>query len=101
MKHINIQINKAILETYSVNVEKTSDIKVSATLGLYAGKKKITEVTFHTESWYGEETHFDLPFKLVEPIAKIAKELELIATRTCTAAMKELPAHKNKDKNEI
>ena len=93
MKHIDIKINRAILESYSVDVKKPADIKVSATLGLYAGKKKITDVTFHTESWYNEETKFDLPFKMIEPIAKIAKELEQIATRTCTSAMKELPAN--------
>ena len=101
MKHIDIKINRAILESYSVDVKNPADIKVSATLGLYAGKKKITDVTVTTESWYNKETKFDLPFKMVEPIAKIAKELELIATRACTAAIKELPSHKTERDNGI
>ncbi len=90
---IDIAVNNARLESFSVcslSNKKIPDI--GATLGLYAGEKKISEFRITTNSW--DDNKFIAPIKLHESIVKIAIELEVIATQLCNSEMAQLPAPK-------
>lgn len=91
MKKIDIQINRAEILSYEVSLKDT-EVDVSATIGLFAGKNKISTFTLGTKSW--DDKNFDLPIQLVEPIREIAQELENILIKECSSALGELESGK-------
>lgn len=93
MKTMNININQAKLLSYSVDLNDEKP-EVSATIGLYAGTKQISQFSLRTQSFYSNSVEFDIPASMIEPILEIAREIETIMVRTCTIAMAELPEPK-------
>lgn len=92
MKSIDININQAKLLSY--HVEMNDDLpEVTATIGLLAGEKQISTFSLSTKSW--QDVNFDLPISMIEPIKEIAKALEVVLVRQCSASLGAL-----KDKNE-
>ncbi len=89
MKKIDININQAKLLSYSVTLGDDSP-EVTATVGLYAGNKKISSFSLTTQSYY-EGIKFDLSPDIVFPIVDIAKKLEAITVAQCKKALMELP----------
>jgi len=92
MQKIDIRINKAVIEGYSIQLKDDEPI-VRATIGLYAGSKKISDFTIMTDAW-NDESKFELPFEIIEPIVKIGKKLEKIVTNRCNDVLALLPAPK-------
>lgn len=91
MRKIDIHVNKAKLKKYTVTIGENRP-EVTATIELYSGEKRISEFTLSTETWFSQ--HFDLPIGVIEPILKIAKELEVVITHACQASLAVLPAPK-------
>ncbi len=87
MKKINIQINNAKIASYEVSFND-KEVEVTATIGLYAGKNKVSTFTIGTKSW--DDKTIDLPVSLVNPIKEIAKKLETILVRECSSSLGEL-----------
>jgi len=89
MKKIDIQINQAKILSYSVEL-KENQPSVTATIGLFAGEKKISSFSLSTETW--QDITFELPTSVIKPILKIAEELETILIRECSSAIGALKA---------
>lgn len=90
MKEIDININKAKILSY--NVELCDEMpRVSATIGLYSGEKQVSTFSLRTESYYSNSIVFEVPSGMIPPILKIADELEAILAKTCVATMGQLP----------
>ena len=87
MNTINININSAKIESFSVALGDGSP-SVRATVGLYAGGKKISDFTISTESW--RDIQFTLPPDMVPPIIRIAQQLEVILVRECVTALNQI-----------
>lgn len=77
MKEINININKAKIMSFSVELVEDMP-EVSATIGLFSGDKKISTFSLRTQSYYSESIQFEIPTSMINPIIKIAEELETI-----------------------
>lgn len=92
MKTIDIQINRAKLLSYSVSLEDGDMPTVSATVGLFAGEKKISEFSLRTQNYYANSVTFEVPVSMVGPILKIAEELETILVRATSQSIGELPS---------
>lgn len=90
MEKINIEINQAKLINYRVEL-KDDRPSVTACIGLYSGEKKISEFSLSTENYYGG-IQFELPLNLVNPIMKIAQQLQTITIAECSKTLMELPA---------
>lgn len=89
MKAIKINITKAVIESFSVELEDEKP-EVSITIGLYTdGGKKIAGYSISTSSW-NEASKFELPVGIIPPILEIMRELEAIATRHCNKGQKAL-----------
>jgi len=93
MKNIDIQINKAKIISYEVDLKEDFP-EVSATIGLFAGDKKISTFTLRTQSYYQDSIQFEIPLDLIEPIKDIASKLENILILKCSQSMGSLPAPK-------
>ena len=89
MQTIDIQINNAKIQSYTVTL-KDDLPEVNATVGLYSGEKKVSEFSLNTQGYY-QGLEFDLPTKMIKPIVDISKQLEVILTQKCKEQMKELP----------
>jgi hypothetical protein len=91
MKRLDIQITKATLTSFSVELEEGKP-KVSATIGLLTeGGKPITTYSISTKTW-NEEDQFDLPMECIGPILIIARQLEAVVVRHCRDSQKALSA---------
>ena len=88
MKKIDIAINQAKLLSYRVTL-KDDEPEIYANIGLYAGNKKISDFSIDSHSYYDEQK-FDIPVKMIPPIMKIAKELEIITALHCSSAIGQL-----------
>lgn len=89
MKKLNIEITKAQIMSYSVQLGENKP-SVSATIGLFTdGGKKISDYSISTNS-YNEENKFELPLGIVSPIMDIMKELEVIVIKHCKSNQLEL-----------
>lgn len=91
MKKIDININKAKILSYSVELKEEKP-EVRATIGLFSGEKQITTFNLTTETWYSTAVQFDLPWELISPIKEIAQQLETILIRECQKSLKQLEA---------
>ena len=81
MRTIRVDINNAKIENFVVGLGNDKP-EVTATVGLYAGIRKITTFTIATTSW--NDLKFQLPPDMVPPILAIADELEKILVQKAT-----------------
>jgi len=82
MKKINIEITKAQIVSFSVELKKDKP-EVTATIGLFTtGGKQITSYSIMTNHWEKEQT-FDLPPELISPILGIMETLEKVIVKKC------------------
>ena len=88
MKKIDISINQAKLLSFRVTMRE-DEPEVNANIGLYSGEKKISDFSIDTNSYY-DDNKFDLPVSMIQPILKIAKQLETITARHCSSAIGQL-----------
>ncbi len=88
MNTIDININSGKLESFSVELNEDK-LEIAATIGLYAGQKRITSFVISNRSY--SNTKFDVPPEMIEPIFSIARQIETIAILQCRKAMAELP----------
>ena len=91
MKSIDISINNAKIKSFYVSMGE-EDVNVTATIGLYAGNKCVSEFSIRTEKWQDLDKRFDIPARMIPPILKIANQLEEIVTLHCSSAIGELTA---------
>jgi hypothetical protein len=88
-KITNINITNAELESFSVTMGEEKP-EVSATISLKTdGGKKITSYSISTDS-YREDSKFEIPISLINPILKIAAVLEEIIAEHCENTTKKL-----------
>lgn len=92
MKPIEIRIDNARIESFTVKFQDSPLPEVSVTVGLYAGMKKVSTFSSTTLDYY--ENHFELPAGCVGPIVVMAKELEAVVTLACMESLALLPAPK-------
>jgi hypothetical protein len=89
MKKININVNKAEIKSFSVELNE-GEPEVSASIGLFSeGGKQISTYTIATNSW-NEETKFDLPVELVSPIMSILEVLEKVLVTHLNSNQKQI-----------
>ena len=80
MKKIDIQITKAKINSFSVELKEDLPV-VSATIGLLTeGGKQITTYTIYSQNW-NEDQKFDLPIEMIIPIKTIMDDLEKIVVK--------------------
>lgn len=92
MKKIDIQITKAILKSFNVELKEKKPV-VSASIALLTeGGKAITEYSISTDSW-SKENEFELPVECIAPIVKLAQQLETVVTKHCRDSQLALPAN--------
>ena len=84
MRKLDININQAKLLKYVVEL-KDDKVEVYASVGLYSGKKKVSEFSIGNQSYYS--VRFDLPIEMIDPIMALAKQLEAIVVRECRKEM--------------
>lgn len=91
MKKLDIQITKATLKGYTVELEDGNP-SVTATIALLTeGGKTITDYTVRTNAW-NKDDKFDLPMTAIPPIVELAKILERVVTSHCRDAQLVLDA---------
>lgn len=82
MKQLNINITKAQLKSYTVEL-KDGKPEVSATIELYtSGGMAVTTYTVATDSW-NDKSKFELPMNAIMPIVELAKALEAVTVQKC------------------
>lgn len=85
MKPITINITEARLLNYFVKMNDNTPY-VSATIGLFANGKQISDFSINTDDWNADKK-FELPAAMIAPIKKIAKQLEEITALYCSNAI--------------
>ena len=100
MQKINIEITKAQIKSYDVSFPQdwwTPNVSVS--VGLFtANWKEIS--TFNISTSSRSDNKFDLEPSILEPIYWVAKHLEAVATRHCSASIWILPQNVEAKKAE-
>lgn len=91
MKKIDIQITKAVLKSFSVELQEKKPVVTASIALLTDGGKAITDYTISTSHWQ-TENEFELPMECIAPIVDLAKKLELVVTRHCRDSQLALPA---------
>jgi len=92
MKKIDIQITKAKITEFVVQLHDDMP-DVTANITLYTeNDKKISTFGLSTKSW--EDRCFDLPVEMIPDIKNIANRLEGILIRECKKQLMMLPAPK-------
>lgn len=90
MQNIEIEITKAVLTSFTVDIKKDKIPEIDATIKLLTfNNKKITEFKASTGTW--TDNKMDLSVEVYHYIKKIEEILEIEATRCCRANMKLLP----------
>jgi len=86
MQNINININQAKIESFSVILgdDKPS---VEATIILLSGQKRISSFTLSSQYDFGDRVKFELPPDMVAPIIDIAQKIEKILVVECNKAL--------------
>jgi hypothetical protein len=92
MQTLNININKARITGFQINLDEekpgiTATIELLTTTG-----KPITSYSLSSRSWSPD--HFDIPIEMVGPILIIARQLEKIVTDKCQTTALQLEAPK-------
>jgi hypothetical protein len=94
MKELNINITRAAISSFSVQLTEKK-VVVSATIALLTeGNKRITDYTISSEHWEKEKA-FTLPPLMIEPIKNIMAQLEEIVVNHCANRQAQLEAELN------
>lgn len=93
MKQININIDNAKILSYNVELKKDLP-EVSATIGLFAGKKQISTFSLSSGYEYNNTVKFELPYELIQPIKDIANQLETILIQNANSQLGRIEAPK-------
>lgn len=94
MKKINININKAEIKSFSVELCE-GEPEVSASIGLFSeGGKPISTYSISTNAW-NKEAKFDLPVELVAPIMSILATLEKVLVNHLNSNQKQIGEYVN------
>lgn len=91
MKKLEINITKAALKSFSVELADEKPVVTASIALLTDGGKMITDYTISTESWRGDNK-FELPVTCIAPIIALAKELEAVVVKHCRDSQLALPA---------
>lgn len=95
MKKLDINISKAQLKSYTVELAEGKPC-VSATIELLTeGGKSITSYTVSTNAWQDKDK-FNLPTEAIMPIVSLAEILEGIVVRHCRDSQLGLAAASSK-----
>jgi len=90
MEKINISITQAQLKSFETTFNKEGLPDIVASLGLFTEHgKEVSSYSLGTRSWSDDK--FTLPPAMIEPIMKLAKELEKIVTKHCREGQCALP----------
>lgn len=82
MKKLNINITKAQLKSYTVELKEGKPV-VNATVELLTeGGTPVTTYSVYTDGW-NEATKFELPMAAILPIVELAKLLEAAVVTKC------------------
>lgn len=82
MRKINIQITKAVISAFNVELNDSGLPDVSATINLFTSNgKKVSSFTATTKQYCS--VLFELPPEMIPAIVDIASRLETTLTRTC------------------
>lgn len=82
MKKLDINITKAQLKSYTVEL-KEGKPTINATIELLtAGGMSVTTYTVYTDSW-SDKNKFELPLAAISPIVELAKVLEDAVVAKC------------------
>jgi len=85
MKPIDIQITKAKIKGFTCTLHDDFP-SITAIIGLSTeNNKEITDFTIGSDSW--RDDSFEIPAKMIQPLLKIAEQLEEITTLKCSAAL--------------
>jgi len=83
VKQLNINITKANLKSYTVELEDGKPV-ISATVNLLTeGGMEVTTYTASTREWYNDNSKFELPLAAIQPIIDLAKVLEDVVVTKC------------------
>jgi len=94
VKKIDISINQAKIVSFDIEFNEDGGVPdVTATIGLYAGKNKISTFSLSTKSW--SDKKFELPIGVIEPIKEISRQLEVVLVRECSSSLGELASGKD------
>ena len=93
MKTIDVRVNKAKILSYAVDLKEDGTPDVAATIGLYAGEKKISTFRLCTQHWYGDSIEFKLPVGMIDPIVSISRQLETILVQEFNRSLMRLPGN--------
>lgn len=90
MKSLNIEITKAVLESFRVEL-KDGKPSVHATIALLTPQnKKITTYSVYTDEWHTNSV--ELPLEAMPLIGDLARILEGVVVRHCHEGQKSLSA---------
>jgi hypothetical protein len=92
MRKIDISINQAKLLSFDISFNEEELPDVTATIALLSGNKQISTFSLSTKSW--QDKVFELPITMIQPIKDIAKDLEVILIRECSASLGQLKSGK-------
>ena len=89
MNQLDIQITKAQIASFSVELQENKP-NITATITLLTeGGQPITNYTISTNHWQ-KNNQFELPINMIPPILKIMEELEYIVVKHCKEQQKQL-----------
>lgn len=75
MKQLNINITKASLQSYTVELKEGKPV-INATIQLMTeGGMQVTTYSVYTDGW-NEQNKFELPLEAIKPIIELARILE-------------------------
>jgi len=89
MKTISVDINNAKIEGFSVTL-RDSKPEISATIGLFAGEKRISSFSLRTTACYSESVVFEAPPAMIGTIIDICDQLETILAEKCETALMQI-----------
>ncbi len=92
METINILIDRAIVTGVSVNMRDDGQMSIDVRVGLFAGSKPVTTLSFGTHSW-DEKTKMDIPERIKDQIKTIMAMLNPEVHKKINGVM--LPEPKN------
>jgi hypothetical protein len=86
MTPIDIQITKATIKSFTVDMADVTLPHVTATIALWSPNgKEISTFTISTYGWH--QMKIELPIQMISPIMDIAKQFERIVTNECVKHM--------------
>jgi hypothetical protein len=86
MTPIDIQITKATIKSFTVDMGDVILPHVTATIALWSPNgKEISSFTVSTYGWHNMK--IEMPVQMIDPITQIARQFERIVTNECVKQM--------------